>query len=135
MLKLSEAMRLGAMMVPQAFDVRGEEIVIERFYNILHLETAQYVTACALQSALIAIGRPGEHSVYEVWPWAYEYTTVECHACGSCYAYVAVLVVHLNDDHHMSRQSIADFVEGLEKEYAPPSIDVLVEEECLAHFS
>lgn len=105
-MKLSEAIRLGAMLRPQWF---GE-------FNF----RTDGNTSCALQAALESIGRgkclPRMHDeAEEVWPWIKE-QVVQCPVCTedivrdvSC-----IIGVHLNDRHRWTRDRIADWVATIE---------------------
>lgn len=104
-LRLSEAIRLGAMTTRQGFGQmnNGPEIT------------------CALGSALHSIGKLSNFSITahagEYWPWLKEPLT--CPACGivvSDYEEGYWTITHLNDIHEWTREEIADFVATLEPE-------------------
>lgn len=95
-MKLSEAIRLGAMLGPQVFEVmfdgRGG--------------------SCALGAADLAINV----KICGDWPDAFWRTVdsiSECPACGikSGHQFGGYIITHLNDDHRWTRAAIADFVE------------------------
>ena len=97
-MKLSGAIRLGAMMKPQAFRA--------------------FVTddgACALGAALLAVeaaSRPHSRAVLDRWPWALT-VSANCPSCGrSCPIFW--VITHLNDNHRWTREQIARWVAGIE---------------------
>lgn len=101
-MKLSEAMRLGAMLKPQTFgwftDAAGG--------------------TCAMGAATDAAGG---HCLQE-WSAVLRVSVATCPACGvtvrtgrGTYAGGA-LIVHLNDNHRWTRERIADWVETVERE-------------------
>jgi hypothetical protein len=121
MLKYSEAIRLGAMLRPQAF-------------NALYSDGA----TCANGAAFEAIGR------LKVWPKGDAYLAErsfihtefpEADASATCpecdYADdLARTVVHLNNDHRWTRERIADFVAAKEAEAEAKAAKPA--EECVA---
>jgi len=120
-MRLSEAIRLGAMLKPQKF--MGPS-------NQLKYETH----TCALAAAAEAAGQ-SHLSVYApfwLWPWSAEIPSNRhvppCPACeyawlegSKCAIAVVHIITHLNDKHHWTREAIADWVAARE-----PS-DVLTE--------
>jgi hypothetical protein len=97
-MKLSEAIRLGAMMMPQAF-------------RTLLTDDG----ACALGAALLAVGaRPEEavRSALNRWPWA-STVSADCPTCGRSRTVFRV-ITHLNDRHRWTREQIAKWVAGIE---------------------
>ncbi len=103
MLKLSEAMRLGAMLKPQGFwALRPKE------------------TACALDAVRLAVGR--EPLLADLWPILDGPAT--CPVCGEDPHYALslaqVIATHLNDTHRWTREQIADWIEA-EFERTPPA--------------
>jgi hypothetical protein len=97
-MKLSEAIRLGAMMRPQAF-------------RTLLTDGG----ACALGAALLAVGaRPEEavRSALNRWPWA-STVSADCPRCGRSRTVFRV-ITHLNDRHRWTREQIAKWVAGIE---------------------
>lgn len=102
-MKLSEAIRLGSMMKPQAFgaftDGRG---------------------TCAFGAANEAVGLPVNDVTDERWE-ALLSTRAKCPVphCACRRRIVATVVHHLNDDHQVSRERIADFVESIERAQEP----------------
>lgn len=115
-MKLSEAIRLGAMMKPQAFGALYDN-----------------GATCALGAAGDAMGIldrnrndwiPG--STEKVWWWR-PVATAEalCPSCGqrarNSYGWITSstvedVIVHLNNDHRWTRERIADWVESVERE-------------------
>lgn len=106
-MKLSESIRLGALIRPQAF---GHTFVEGK--------------SCALAAALEASGVKPEDLVatFAVSPWhLWDISSnksvgqVSCPLCGEAFQVgVVSMVVHLNDDHKWTREKIADWVEGIE---------------------
>jgi hypothetical protein len=96
-MRLSEAIRLGAMLKPQYFgDFYGPE-----------------QTTCALGAAGDAIGTVfiDQEDVAAEWPWT-QGDFVRCPGeleCGEC-GNVLNTIPHLNDDHRWTRERIADWV-------------------------
>ena len=100
MLRLSEAIRLGAMLKPQVFGILRDGI-----------------GTCALGAALEACGIVANHLnnleyVINRWPW----TDAKFHNCPGCgyWGYPSAVITHLNDAHHWTREQIADWVETIE---------------------
>lgn len=112
MIRLSEAIRLGSMLRPQAFGV---------FFDGLG--------TCAQGAALEAIGHHicdgNKHEAMAMaWPWAHcghsesLHCTSRTHRCPECPTWnrcVSAVVAHLNNDHRWSRERIALYVEQLEQ--------------------
>lgn len=115
-MKLSEAIRLGAMLRPQAFG------------TLFDLKSG---TSCALGAACEAIGilDTTQRNAYTVdarakaraagWMWARADSL--CPLCDSAWLPttnhnhdVQGVIVHLNNDHHWTREQIADWVEVVE---------------------
>jgi len=97
-MKLSEAIRLGAMMMPQAF-------------RTLLTDDG----ACALGAALLAVGAQPEEAVRSAlnrWPWA-STVSADCPRCGRSRTVFRV-ITHLNDRHRWTREQIAKWVAGIE---------------------
>ena len=117
-MKLSEAIRLGAMMHPQHFgdmhefgdDGRGNRIIIG---------------SCALGAALDAgwaedATMGGDPVIKSLMGW---YPCPQCHLsyyqshninAAAFPPFLLCVIVHLNDSHHWTRERIADWVELLE---------------------
>lgn len=98
-MRLSEAIRLGAMLKPQAFDSWGSD----------H-------DSCAIGAAHDAIGIK-RTAARSTTPWFDLYnTTVLCPAgCNRRQRVLINAVTHLNDEHRWTREQIADWVEGIER--------------------
>ncbi len=94
-LKLSEAMRLGAMLKPQGFGI---------FRN-------QGITACALDAVALALGNIGWGQMRVMFPWA-DGDSAKCPQCGLTSNTVMELTIHLNDTHRWTRERIADWIEA-----------------------
>lgn len=94
-MRLSEAIRLGAMMRPQVF---GEYYVDGG--------------SCAMGAACEAAGVSGQQiQRYEMqWP---DIINASCPACTG-HRIWASTIVHLNDDHRWTREQIADWVQTIE---------------------
>jgi len=108
-MKLSEAIRLGAMLKPQA----REDLIQETF----DASTGKLVVAtCALGAALDAVGLIPENGwrdccynvlVTELWPILRSTAEEPCIPLWN-------KITRLNDDEGWSREAIADYVEKLE---------------------
>lgn len=108
-LKLSEAIRLGAMVTPQC---------TRRFYHD--------GATCAFGSALHAVGALNRENpmdseqnqfIYQRWPLTEQ--RAACPVCGMVAKMFIVGAFCLNDTHHWTREQIADWVETLEPKDAP----------------
>ena len=107
---LSEAIRLGAMLRPQAFGVKFDG-----------------VGTCALGAALDASGALGmsetvEAKRYREWnlnAWFQEATCPECGRIRSLF--MEGTIPHLNDKHRWTRERIADWVETIEQQQDQPT--------------
>lgn len=121
-MKLSEAIRLGAMLKPQAFgSLRSLEAVNDRG-SILGLRLIEKTCAygAAIDAGYTSSGR-GDCIFVQ--------TIHECPACGLEMT-VGMVVMHLNDTHRWTRERIADFVATVEVQYevfAPSPAAVPVE--------
>lgn len=96
---LSDAIRLGAMLKPQAYS------------DLSHHGT------CALQAAAEALGMESVEAncPYVELQEAYPFLNAPgcCPACGRVYHTMAV-IWHLNDHHTWTRESIAEWVDTIE---------------------
>lgn len=104
-MRLSDAIRLGAMLKPQ-----GTGSLMQGGHT------------CALGAALDAVGVfaagggfVGMYAVDLRWPWIGIQGRRSCPACSVstptiCCGSVAACVIHLNDDHRWTREAIADWV-------------------------
>lgn len=112
-MKLSEAIRLGAMMKPQAFG---------SFYD--------NGGSCALGAACDALGiDPNLETQFLFVPDKIGYSV--CPECGmtrfqrNTAEDDAYLIVHLNDIHRWTREQIADWVETIEAQQEQPQDELL----------
>lgn len=105
-MKLSEAIRLGGMMRPQAFGVFYDRIIDG---------------VCALGAALDVCGALNKdnpidgkqnHFLAERFPIVKALHV--CPQCGSKGHFHEMLIAHLNDTHRWTREQIADWVESIE---------------------
>lgn len=100
-LRLSEAIRLGAMLRPQAYG---------------HLFRISDGTSCAFGAAFeargIAFGTSLDMVPWRQW-WTWLPNSVACPACAQ-ENYAADQIVHLNNDHRWTRERIADWVAMVE---------------------
>ena len=103
-LKLSEAIRLGAMMKPQGFGA--------------------YFTgggSCAIGAALDAIGRRRLAEVH--WPilmCRLDAAMIPVQMPEGC---VGTVIAYMNDDYKWTREEIADWVEGIEAQQVDAVVD------------
>lgn len=104
-MRLSEAIRLGAMLHPQEFGAYKSD-----------------TGTCALGAAIeAAIGRvrisPSPYFLLlERWPWINGELLVVCPAMCQIDMLVGSMIIHLNDDHRWPREQIADWVATIEAE-------------------
>jgi hypothetical protein len=103
-MRLSEAIRLGAIMKPQAFGMIFDGI-----------------GTCAIGAAKDAVGELdvspawfGIAEVFERHP-EWHYGILRCPVSG-CSHIEGVIAAHLNDYHRWTRERIADFIEQIERE-------------------
>ncbi len=148
-MRLSEAIRLGAMLRPQNYG----NLYVDRPRGILGLTTARE-SSCAIGAAYEAAGvrptitiaekgevlggfrgemrfaRGGEQVTTYQDPWYAFSQTV--HACPACDKQDALelhrLIPHLNDEHKWTRERIADFVETLESQPADVAVGLSVDQ-------
>jgi hypothetical protein len=114
-MKLSEAIRLGAMLKPQAFG-----------------DYTDGVGTCAIGAANEAIGSSADINTTH-WE-SFLDMSVDQSSCPVCARSARVfeesLIVHLNDDHRWTREQIADWVETIEQQHestqaAPVAVEVV----------
>ena len=100
-MKLSEAIRLGAMIRPQAFGHRFRA-----------------GGSCAWGAAQEAIGLHGPHVSWMDLPadWRSIWSWRPCPDLSCNHRFNYSLIAHLNDDHRWTRERIADFVTTIESE-------------------
>ncbi len=112
-MKLSEAIRLGAMLRPQ-----------------IKLRNRSELGTCAFGAAEDAAGMRME-SIRE-WEWVQARRANECPVCGRGISIANVISEHLNDTHDWTRQQIADWVETIEPQ--PVAVEQGEQEEvCHGH--
>jgi len=120
---LSEAIRLGALLKPQAFHGPSDSLIGE-------------VATCALAAAAEAVGDPDLNLWRDWrtrWPTSLVIHRVVCPDCGSNgTAYesgsLVAVIAHLNDEHRWTRGRIADWVETCERLEFPVSADAVRED-------
>ena len=113
-MRLSEAIRLGAMLKPQGFGYQS-------------IDWMRVPATCAYGAALEAVGEVQSVQLQESiltkhWPWLKD-AGVLCPAkgcVGSCiYVQGMYVVWHLNDIHRWTRERIADYVATVEPREQP----------------
>jgi hypothetical protein len=114
-LKLSGAIRLGAMLKPQGFGDRSAD--------------ADGITSCALGAAYDAAGIMDAHRVWDdlavLFPILERFVgDVKCPVCDDLGEHDSA-IPHLNDDHKWTREQIADWVETIEAQYEQHAKDEL----------
>jgi hypothetical protein len=105
-MKLSEAIRLGAMMRPQAFSCYTDGI-----------------GTCVWGAANEAIGLPANHGFFETegeWSVADQASRCPIAKCVRRFRVVSSIIQHLNDEHRWTREKIADWVETIEAQHDTP---------------
>lgn len=110
-MRLSEAIRLGAMLKPQAFG-----------------DFSDGTGTCAWGAANEAIGKSVDDDYVDDEWMDVCHADVRCPECGDCrgttdkdadgQSRVASLIEHFNDDHLWTRERIADWLEGVEAKHA-----------------
>lgn len=134
-LRLSEAIRLGSLLVPQCFDRTFS-------YDTEDDARAEPTHACAIGAAMLALGLKEENIVNEDiigdrWPWTTailgcDLQPVPSHpvlgrrhnwsVCSNLFT-IAQYVAHLNDCHRWTREEIAGWIETQEQRFAAPPPD------------
>jgi hypothetical protein len=112
MMRLSEAIRLGAMLKPQ---YHGD------------LWSGDGRRSCAYGAALDAIGRGHACRVARELPPAWLELGARPETCPACQIAMPAtsVVTHLNDKHEWTRERIADWLEPIERAMPPAlAIDV-----------
>jgi hypothetical protein len=117
MIPLSEAIRLGAMLGPQAF---------EKVYNRRTKGTCAFgaamLAATHLKAGDLEYGYPEA-----VWPWMKQFD-IPCPVCGeSEKRFVSIISHHLNDTHRWTREAIADWVQTIEDQQQTMSEPEMIE--------
>lgn len=98
-MRLSEAIRLGALLKPQAF----EHLVIDT-------PLSELAGLCALAGAALAIGQSKLHYTEFLARWPFTEETAPCPTCHGLEDTVLAMIYHLNDYHRWTREEIADWV-------------------------
>lgn len=97
-MRLSEAIRLGAMLMPQAF-------------GAMHMEQHGVRSSCAIGAATDALGlSTATGGIYKEFPYLTVILEQRCHLCHFTALYPLEMVSHLNDYHRWTRERIADWV-------------------------
>src|SRR4051812_25635936 len=115
-MRLSEAIRLGSMLRPQAFGYfysSGKSCAWGAAFEAMGLlDTSRSGNDCISKAALVSV-RPLWRSISKV--------ATDCPACGADWPVprshsrdAQGAIVHLNNDHRWTREQIADFIESLE---------------------
>jgi hypothetical protein len=111
-MRLSEAMRLGALLSPQGFGPTGM-VGEARCALGAALEATQ-----AAPRGLRGLSTAAYSLVNRGWPWLFV-RRVSCPVCADCPGWPPAIVIgHLNDQHRWTRAAIADWVETLETQAA-----------------
>ena len=120
-LKLSDAMRLGAMLGPQVFGKLRSVVAVK----LPNGDTTIDEGTCAIGAVLEATGfEENSRQLVERWPWILN--LVACPACGDDASHSDVLatIVQLNDSHLWTRERIADW---LDTTFEQPATTVAVD--------
>ena len=107
-MKLSEAIRIGSKLHPQ-------------FFGQLRGWVGDRMGTCVLAAAVDGLSKAhnGDMLLHQAWPIML--LRVSCPACERPIDTIQHRMIHLNDDHRWSRETIADWVEQFEKEDVNPS--------------
>lgn len=113
---LSDAIRLGAMLKPQAFGGMLKD-----------------GGTCALGAAADALGclhsaMSPRCEIVTRYPWLSIRTQTVCPACSYRPQWFDTVIAHLNDEHHWTREQIADWVatvEAAQATEAPASVSAV----------
>jgi hypothetical protein len=105
MMRLSEAISLGATLSRQAFGILMDPLTGDR---------------CALGAAKHAVGADLDIYFSNIWPWM-GYQECDCPECGwtPCDYQPIQVIGHLNDVHQWPREKIARFVANIEPPEQP----------------
>lgn len=118
-MRLSEAIRLGALLKPQAF----EHLVIDT-------PLSELAGLCALAGAALAIGQSKLHYTEFRARWPFTEETARCpKCCPNCHGWddtVLAMIYHLNDYHRWTREEIADWV-AVREQGEPAAVIPVVE--------
>lgn len=126
-MKLSEAIRLGAMLRPQGYYAMSDD-----------------GRTCAYGAAYEAVGFviddetrwPAAELIYATFPLI-AVLTMPCPECGQDAPAPGMVVTHLNDRHRWTREDIADWVETIEAQHASaeavPAVATAIESATPVH--
>lgn len=110
-MRLSEAMKLGAMLKPQIHtgEMRGPVSLPSQYGDVFGLRVTE--GTCAL-------GAAEDAGFGDIWSSPLRRIAASCPVCywGHDCGFLGV-VWHLNDTHHWTREQIADFVAVLEQRH------------------
>lgn len=106
-MRLSEAIRLGAMLKPQVFGALFVEVNYPAPGDVFGLRS--FVGTCALGAASDAVGQNPQKQ----WLWVTNGLT-KCPACQDYSINPHDTIAHLNDWHRWPREQIADWVATVE---------------------
>ena len=116
-MQLSEAIRLGAMLRPQARGWLVRDVFVPTRGWRGWLGRGKMTTGtCALGAALEAVGMAADlGSVWHMWPWTLNRSELcpVCPVCGIA-RMASGIIWHLNDSHDWTREQIADWVATIE---------------------
>lgn len=101
-MKLTDAIRLGSVVVPQEFSGMTEGVE----------------GRCVLNTAMVAIGAEitNSYAPFEVWPWLMTRWQFPCE-CRKLHwepEEIGWIAIHLNDTHHWTREQIAAWLSPFE---------------------
>jgi len=149
MMPLSQAIRLGSMMRPQAFGYLQQPLPFQWLRKLLGLPLGR---TCALGAAYeaggcrstiivateyiptfrgpgVAVGEASRQIEFpDCWVTILHLTS-DCPTGCEGVQMVERIIAHLNDDHRWTREQIADWVESIERSQEPqdPNADVVPE--------
>ena len=108
-MKLSEAIRLGAMMKPQGFC----ELLNDKGGT------------CAIGAAGDAFGKISYTAIEKMYPFIIAERQPDCPMCGVCGSRIDIegIIFHLNDAHRWTREDIADWVETIENQQVETAVE------------
>jgi hypothetical protein len=120
-MRLSEAIRLGAMTSPQGFGV--DSVNLDRDAPKCAWGAAIEAAGLPSQRAAGGVSLRGEPPIGLVVTIPDEWLRIanqwtHCPECNTFRGYVAYLIPHLNDEHRWTREQIAAWIETLEAKEA-----------------
>lgn len=119
-LRLSEAIRLGAMLKPQHHDSRKFFIESGGYTSNgpLGLTVGGFECSCVMGAAIEGADLQDDDAIDGSTGWPKTWGLKREMECPQCDDYevenLYEVLTHLNDDHHWKRERIADFVESIE---------------------